>query len=307
MTGTPSPDPIETGSDPRASVRQRVFVVGAGIMGSGIAAQSALAGYPVTLEDVSEELARKGLANAERALAHAVAKGMIGAGEKEAALARIDVAIGLRRADSAEIVIEAAPEQLALKQAVFRELEGATRPTALLASNTSSLPITEIGQGLQDPGRLVGIHFFNPVLQMPLVELIPGHRTRPDVLERARAFSESLGKTVVSSRDTPGFVTTRALAVELNEAAWMLFEGVATQEDIDAAYRLGFHHPMGPFQLADLVGIDTTLAILDVLWDGFRDPRYRACPLWRTMVAAQKLGRKTGEGFYRYPPREASG
>ena len=299
-------EPIDPGSDPRASVSQRVFVVGAGIMGSGIAAQCALAGYPVTLEDVSEEFARRGLANASRALEHAAARATIGPGEKEAALARIDIAIGLRRADSAEIVIEAAPENLALKRAVFRELEGAARPTALLASNTSSLPITEIGQELADPGRLIGVHFFNPVLQMPLVELIPGHTTRPEVVERARAFSESLGKTVVSSRDTPGFVTTRALAVELNEAAWKLYEGVATKEDIDTAYRLGFHHPMGPFQLADLVGIDTALAILEVLWEGFRDPRYRACPIWRTMVAAKKLGRKSGEGFYVYPPREPS-
>jgi 3-hydroxybutyryl-CoA dehydrogenase len=300
------PPALEPGSDPRASVRQRVFVVGAGIMGSGIAAQCALAGYPVTLEDVSEEFARRGLANAERALAHATAKQVIGPGEMETALARIDVAIGLRRADSAEIVIEAAPENLELKRRVFHDLEQAARPTALLASNTSSLPITEIGQELNDPGRLVGIHFFNPVLQMPLVELIPGHTTRPEIVERAHEFSVSLGKTVVTSRDTPGFVTTRALAVQLNEAAWMLFEGVATKEDIDAAYRLGFHHPMGPFQLADLVGIDTTLAILDVLWDGFRDPRYRACPLWRTMVAAKKFGRKTGEGFYAYPPRETA-
>jgi 3-hydroxybutyryl-CoA dehydrogenase len=304
VSGSPPADQIETGSDPRASVRQRVFVVGAGIMGSGIAAQCALAGYPVTLEDVSEEFARRGLANAERALDHAATKKTIGPGEKETALARIDIAIGLRRADSAEIVIEAAPENLELKRAVFRELEGATRPTALLASNTSSLPITEIAQELADPGRLVGIHFFNPVLQMPLVELIPGHTTRPEVLERAREFSASLGKTIVTSRDTPGFVTTRALAVELNEAAWMLYEGTASRDDIDTAYRLGFRHPMGPFELADLVGIDTALAILDVLWEGFRDARYRACPLWRTMVAAKKLGRKTGEGFYTYPPRE---
>lgn len=293
---------IDEGSDPRASVQRRVFVVGAGIMGSGIAAQCALAGYPVTLEDVSEEFARRGLTNAARSLEHAVKKGAIGAGDKEAALERIDVAIGLRRADSAQIVIEAAPENLEMKREVFRQLEQSTRPTALLASNTSSLPITSIAQELKDPGRLVGLHFFNPVLQMALVELIPGHTTRPEVVEEARAFAVSLGKTVISSRDTPGFVTTRALAVLVNEAAWMLFEGVATREDIDTAYKLGFHHPMGPFELADLVGIDTALAILDVLWDGFRDPRYRACPLFRTMVSAKKLGRKTGEGFYRYAP-----
>jgi 3-hydroxybutyryl-CoA dehydrogenase len=296
--------PIEVGTDPRASVQQRVFVVGAGIMGSGIAAQCALAGYPVTLEDVNEELARRGLTTAGRALEHAMTKGTIGPGDKEAALARIEVAIGLRRADSAQIIIEAAPENLAMKRDLFRQLEEATQPTAMLASNTSSLPITSIGQELKDPGRLVGIHFFNPVLQMPLIELIPGHTTRPEIVEQARAFSESLGKTVVTSRDTPGFVTTRALAVLLNEAAWMLFEGVATKEDIDTSYKLGFHHPMGPFELADLVGIDTALAILDVMWDGFKDPRYRACPLWRTMVSAKKLGRKTGEGFYTYPARK---
>jgi len=303
VSAPPSPAAIDTGSDPRASVRQRVFVVGAGIMGSGIAAQCALAGYPVTLEDVNEEFARRGLANAGRSLDHAVTKGAIGPGEKEAALGRIEVAIGLRRADSAQIVVEAAPEDLAMKREVFRQLEEAAQPSALLASNTSSLPITSIAQELKDPGRLVGLHFFNPVLQMSLVELIPGHTTRPEVVETARAFAVSLGKTVVTSRDTPGFVTTRALAVLLNEAAWMLYEGVATKEDIDVAYKLGFHHPMGPFELADLVGIDTALAILDVLWDGFRDARYRACPLLRTMVAAKKLGRKTGEGFYVYPPK----
>ena len=295
------PDLPFSGSDPRDSVVKRVFVVGAGIMGSGIAAQCALAGYPVTLEDINEEYARRGVANATRALDHAVQRGKVGAGDREAALSRIDIAIGLRRADSAQIVIEAAPEDLALKRRIFSELEPAASPTALLATNTSSLPITSIGQELKDPTRLVGVHFFNPVLQMPLVELIPGHTTRPEFVEQARAFAVSLGKTVVTSRDTPGFVTTRALAVLVNEAAWMLYEGVATKEDIDTSYKLGFHHPMGPFELVDLVGIDTTLAILDVLWDGFRDSRYRACPLLRTMVAAKKLGRKTGEGFYPYP------
>ena len=289
-----------TESDPRASVQRRVFVVGSGIMGSGIAAQCALAGYPVTLEDVNEELARRGLANATRALDHAVERKKIGPGDRSAALERIDVAIGFRRADSAHVIVEAAPEDLGLKRKLFQELEAAASPAALLASNTSSLPITSIAQDLRDPGRVVGIHFFNPVLQMPLVELIPGHRSRPEVVEAARAFAVSLGKTVVTSADTPGFVTTRALAVLVNEAAWMLYEGVATKEDIDTSYKLGFHHPMGPFELVDLVGIDTTVAILDVLWDGFRDARYRACPILRTMVAAKKLGRKTGEGFYTY-------
>jgi len=297
----PEPGPIPAGSDPRASVAKRVFVVGAGIMGSGIAAQCALAGYPVTLEDVNEEFARRGLANAARALDHAVQRGKVGVGAREEAVARIDFAIGLRRADSAQIVIEAAPEDLPLKRKIFAELEPMASPSALLATNTSSLPITSIGQEMKDPSRLVGVHFFNPVLQMPLVELIPGHTTRPEWVDAAREFAVSLGKTVVLSRDTPGFVTTRAMAVLVNEAAWMLYEGVATKEDIDTSYKLGFHHPMGPFELVDLIGIDTAVSILDVLWDGFRDSRYRVCPLLRTMVAAKKLGRKTGEGFYVYP------
>jgi 3-hydroxybutyryl-CoA dehydrogenase len=295
--------PPEGGSDPRESVLTRVFVVGAGIMGSGIAAQAALAGYPVTLEDVSEEFARRGLASAGAALDRSVERGQLSPADRDAAMGRIELAIGLRRVGSAQVIVEAAPEDLALKRKVFQEIEAEAAPGALLASNTSSLPITSIGQELRDPGRLVGLHFFNPVLQMELVELIPGHRTRPEVVERAEGFAKSLGKTVVRSADTPGFVTTRALAVLVNEAAWMLYEGVATRDDIDAAYRLGFHHPMGPFQLVDLVGIDTALSILDILWDGFRDPRYRACPILRTMVAAKKLGRKSGEGFYTYPPR----
>ncbi len=301
MENPPAP---ATGSDPRDSVRTRVFVVGAGIMGSGIAAQSALAGCAVTLEDVSEELARRGLENARRALDSAVRRGRVSPASRDEALANIDTAIGLRRADAAQIVIEAAPENLELKRAIFAELEGAAHPSAILATNTSSLPVTSIAAGLRDPGRVVGLHFFNPVLQMDLVEVIPGLRTRPEVTEAVHAFARTLGKTVVASRDSPGFVTTRALAVLVNEAAWMLYEGTASRDDIDTAYKLGFHHPMGPFELTDLVGLDTALAILDVLWDGFRDSRYRACPLLRSMVAAGKLGRKTGEGFYAYP-REA--
>ncbi len=280
-----------------------MFVVGAGIMGSGIAAQAALAGYFVTLEDVSGELAERGRANALRALDHQVRKGLLDSVSREEAAGRIDVAIGLRRAAIATIVVEAAPENLEIKQQLFREIEDSAAADAVLATNTSSLPITSIAQVLKDPTRLVGIHFFNPVLQMDLVELIPGIRTRSEFVERAERFAKKLGKTVVHSKDSPGFVTTRALAVLINEAAWMLQEGVATREDIDAAYRLGFRHPMGPFELADLVGIDTAVAILDVLWDGFRDPKYRVCPLLRQMVAAGRLGRKSGEGFYPYPAR----
>jgi 3-hydroxybutyryl-CoA dehydrogenase len=286
-------------------VRRRVFVVGAGLMGSGIAAQCALTGYPVTLEDVTEPLAQRGLENVQRALDHAVRKGRVSAPDREEALRNLDIAIGLRRADSAEIIIEAAPEKLELKRQLFTELDAVAAPGAMLASNTSSLPITSIASAVADPGRVVGIHFFNPVLQMPLVEVIPGHKTRPETVERATEFARSLGKTVVGSKDTPGFVTTRALAVLGNEAVWMLYEGISTKEEIDTAYRLGFGHPMGPFELLDLVGLDTALSILDVLWEGYRDTKYRACPLLRSMVSAGELGRKSGRGFYEYPGKAA--
>ena len=295
--------PSSGSSDPRESLRKRVFVAGAGLMGSGIAAQSALAGYAVTLEDVNPSLVERGLERTRKALEHAQRRGSIPMGAPEETLQNIDTAIGLRRVNTAQIVVEAVPENLELKRELFREIEATADPQALLATNTSSLPITSIASALQDPGRLVGIHFFNPVLQMELVEIIPGHRTRPEPTAAAEAFAKSLGKTVVHSTDSPGFVTTRAIGVLVNEAAWILSEGVSTREEIDTAYKLGFHHPMGPFELADLVGLDTVVAILDVLWDGFRDTKYRACPLLRRLVEAGKLGRKSGEGFYVYPPR----
>jgi 3-hydroxybutyryl-CoA dehydrogenase len=291
------------GGDPRRLARSRVFVVGGGLMGSGIAAQAALAGYFVTLEDVTEELVARGRASVLSAMDAEVRRGTLTEPRRDEALGRLDTAIGLRRADAAQIVVEAVPEDLELKRRLFAELDAATEPTALLASNTSSLPITSIARAVRDPGRVVGLHFFNPVLRMELVEVIAGHHTRPEVLAATTEFARALGKTPVASRDSPGFVTSRAIAVELNEAAWMLYEGVATKEDIDAAYRLGFHHPMGPFELLDLVGLDTALAILDILWEGFHDPKYRASPLLRTMVEAGRLGRKSGEGFYKYPPR----
>ncbi len=294
--GPPAPLPV-------LSPAPQVFVVGAGLMGSGIAAQCALAGCAVQLEDVSAELAQGGLDRARRALEHAVGRGEVAAERAEGAVARLTTAVGLSGAASAEIVIEAAPEELALKRRLFADLERSVGPETVLASNTSSLPIGALGDGLRSPGRLVGLHFFNPVLQMPLVELISGRRTDADVARRAEGFARGLGKTVVHSADSPGFVTSRALALLVNEAARMLEQGVAARDDIDAAYRLGFHHPMGPFELVDLVGIDTTVAILDVLFDGLHDERYRAAPVLRKMVAEGRLGRKSGEGFYAYPSR----
>jgi len=297
--------PRET-PEPTDRPRTRVFVAGAGLMGSGIAAQCALAGYAVTLEDVTPELAEAGQRSLARALDGQLRRGKLSPSDRQAALGRVELTVGLSSASKAAIVVEAAPEKLEVKRAVFRELEARTGPETMLASNTSSLPITSIASSLKDPGRVVGIHFFNPVLQMALVEIVPGHETRAAVVAQADEFARSLGKTVVHSRDTPGFVTTRALAVLLNEAAWMLHDGTATRDDIDAAYKLGFHHPMGPFELADLVGLDTALSILDVLWEGFHDAKYRACPLLRTLVESGKLGRKSGQGFYSYGKGAAS-
>jgi len=294
---------VPRGEAPPEGLAPRVLVVGAGLMGSGIAAQCALAGFPVTLEDISDAFVDRGLGRARRALEHAVDRGEIDGSRRDAAIARIARQVGLEGTGEAEVVIEAAPEDLTLKRTLFAQLERLVRPEAILASNTSSLPIGSIGSDLRAPGRLVGLHFFNPVLQMPLVELIAGARTDPAVAARAGDFAARLGKTVVRSADSPGFVTSRALAVLVNEAARMLQDGVADRDDIDAAYRLGFHHPMGPFELVDLVGIDTTVAILDVLYEGLREERYRACPLLRTMVADGKLGRKSGQGFYPYPSR----
>ncbi len=281
----------------------RVFVVGAGLMGSGIAAQCALGGHPVLLEDISTEFVDRGVTRARRALEHAAQKGSITGAQRDDASTRIHGAVGLERVAEAEVIVEAAPEQLELKRRLFADLERLAPPRAILASNTSSLPIGSIGRDLREPGRLVGLHFFNPVLQMPLVELIAGPKTDAEVVDRADRFAAALGKTVVRSSDSPGFVTSRALAVLVNEAARMLETNVADRDGIDTAYRLGFHHPMGPFELVDLVGIDTTVAILDILFEGLHDERYRSCPLLRSMVAEGKLGRKSGEGFYRYPAR----
>jgi len=302
MTEGAAADPSSRGAAPSP----RVFVVGAGLMGAGVAAQCALAGFPVTLEDITDELVERGMARARRALDHALERGELDPPRRDAALGRLARAVGLDGARSADVVVEAAPEDLGLKRRLFADLERVAAPGAILASNTSSLPIASIGSDLRDPGRVVGLHFFNPVLQMPLVELIASACTREEVVERAARFAAGLGKTVVRSADTPGFVTSRALAVLVNEAARMLEEHVAEPADIDTAYRLGFHHPMGPFALVDLVGIDTTVAILDILYQGLRDERYRASPVLRRMVAEGKLGRKTGQGFFTYPARGAA-
>jgi 3-hydroxybutyryl-CoA dehydrogenase len=284
----------------------QLFVLGAGIMGSGIAGQAALAGHPVILYDIEIRLAERGRERAAHDLErHCVREGRPGTEAREAA-DRISTTSELDGLAGSSLVLEAAPESLELKRRLFQEMDRRAPAQALLASNTSSLSITALAAVTKRPERVVGIHFFNPVLRMPLVEIIAGVRTSGETVQRARAFAEGLGKTVTLSQDAPGFVTSRSMAVLVNEAIWMLYDRVATREDIDRAHKLGFHHPMGPLELADLVGLDTLLHVLDRLYTGFRDPKYRACPLLVNLVEAGKLGRKTGEGFYTYPAPPAS-
>jgi 3-hydroxybutyryl-CoA dehydrogenase len=296
---------VPTSAPPRA---QRLFVVGSGIMGAGIAAQALLSGgYEVELYDIQKEFVEKGAATVRTHLDRAVKKGKMRNEERLAALARLTATTSLDAAARADLVVEAAPEKLELKKEVFRQLDRVTRPDTVLGTNTSSLSITAVAAAVKDPGRVVGIHFFNPVPAMALVELIGGYLTRPETMERARSFALSLGKTITTSKDSPGFVTSRSTVVLCNEAIWMLYEGVASKEDIDTAHKLGFNHPMGPLELADLVGLDTALSVLERLYTGFQDPKYRACPLLVNMVTAGKLGRKTGEGFYRYDAPRGEG
>jgi 3-hydroxybutyryl-CoA dehydrogenase len=287
-------------SAPPVPADRRLLVVGAGIMGSGVAAQAALAGWTVDLYDLDQHLIDRGMSAIHRDLETLRERGTLSSEDRDRALGRLRPTLSLQASGHAHVVVEAAPEQLALKRGIFQELDRHAGPDTLLASNTSSLSITALASATSRPARVVGIHFFNPVLRMRLVELIPGVRTDPGTLARARAFAEGLGKTVTVSQDAPGFVTSRAMAVLVNEAIWMLHDGVASREDIDQAHKLGFHHPMGPLELADLVGLDTLLAVLERLYTGFRDPKYRACPLLVNLVEAGRWGRKTGQGFYTY-------
>jgi 3-hydroxybutyryl-CoA dehydrogenase len=279
---------------------QRLFVVGSGIMGAGIATVAIVRGVTVNLYDVKDTFLDKGVASVEKSLKRMVDKGTLTPDAKQKASDLLHPTLSYESASEVDMVIEAAPESLSTKRDIFRELDSTVPETAILGTNTSSLSVTAIASVVKDPGRVVGTHFFNPVPAMELVELISGYHTRPEVLAKARLFAEFLGKKVTSSRDSPGFVTTRTVGILVNEAAFMLYEGVANREDIDLAHKLGFNHPMGPLELGDLIGLDTVLAIVERLYTGFHDSKYRPCPLLVQMVEAGRLGRKTGEGFYKY-------
>ncbi|NLG80566.1 MAG: 3-hydroxybutyryl-CoA dehydrogenase [Firmicutes bacterium] len=278
----------------------RLAVIGAGQMGSGIAQVAATAGLSVTLLDVSEDLARKGLAAVEKGLSRAIEKGKLDPVEKDAVLARIRIGADLSLASDADMVIEAVVENVDVKKDVFRKLDALLAPDAIIASNTSSISITRLAAATGRPEKVIGMHFMNPVPAMKLVEIISGQATSDETREVTWALAERMSKTPVAVSDYPGFVSNRLLMPMINEAAYCLMEGVASREDIDTVMRLGMNHPMGPLALADLIGLDTCLYIMEVLYEGFKDSKYRPCPLLRRMVDAGYLGKKVGKGFYTY-------
>ena len=278
----------------------RVFVIGAGLMGHGIAQVSAAAGKQVTLADRSAELAEKGRQRIAGNLKRQVDKGKLDQGAADDLLGRIDIAEGTSGAAGHDIVIEAVFEDESVKREAWKALTASADPTAIFASNTSSISITGLATSTDRPPQFIGLHFFSPVPVMGLIEIIRGLETDDATYAAAKGFAEDLGKTVIESRDFPGFLVNRMLGPFINEAVFALMESTGTAEDIDTGARLGLNHPMGPLELSDFIGNDVMLNVMDVLYRGFGDPKFRAAPLLRQMVTAGHLGRKTGRGFYAY-------
>ncbi|WP_322015556.1 3-hydroxybutyryl-CoA dehydrogenase [Paraburkholderia sp. J12] len=275
-------------------------IIGAGTMGNGIAQVAAVAGLDVVLIDVSDAALEKGVATLTGSLARLVEKGKLDAATRDAALARIRTSTDYARLADVDIAIEAATENLDLKLRILRQIESVVHADAIVASNTSSISITALAAVLERPERFIGMHFFNPVPLLQLVEVIRALQTNDATLAAVRELSERLGKTPVTVRNAPGFVVNRILVPMINEAFFVLAEGTSTAEDIDAAMKLGANHPIGPLALADLIGLDVCLSVMDVFLKDFGDTKYRACPLLRELVTAGRLGRKTKHGVYRY-------
>ena len=275
-------------------------VVGAGIMGNGIAQMAAVAGLDVILIDVTEQALAKGIASLTSSLDRLVAKNKLDAAMRDEAVARITTSTDYRQLARTDFVIEAATENLELKLHILKQIETATPEHAIIASNTSSISITTLAAALSKPSQFIGMHFFNPVPLMPLVEVIRGLQTSDETVDAVRKLTKRFEKSPIGVRNSPGFVVNRILVPMINEAFFVLAEGVATAEEIDAGMRLGANHPIGPLALADLVGLDVCMSVMDIFLKDFGDPKYRASPLLRELVAAGRLGRKTGQGVYSY-------
>lgn len=275
-------------------------VVGAGTMGNGIAQVAARAGFEVIMRDVAPDFLARGMTAVDKSLQRDVDKERLTADEKEAIVARIKTTTELSDLRDAFIVVEAVTEDLAVKSEVFKTLDGVVNADAILASNTSSISITKLGNVTRRPGKVIGMHFMNPVPVMKLVEIIRGAATTDETYEKIHALTDKLGKIPLACQDSPGFISNRVLMPMINEAVFALYEGVATRESIDGIMKLGMNHPMGPLTLADFIGLDVCLAIMNVLHDGFGDSKYRPCPLLKRYVDAGWLGRKSGRGFYEY-------
>jgi 3-hydroxybutyryl-CoA dehydrogenase len=279
----------------------KVFgVIGAGQMGNGIAQVAAASGLNVIMNDIQQAFVDKGLKTIAGNLSRSVEKGKLTAAEKDALLGRIKTSTKLDDLASADFVVEAATERQDIKFQLFRDLDRICKPGVILATNTSSIPIGRIAAQTQRPDKVIGMHFMNPAPVMKLVEVIPGLATSEETFKTTWALSEKFGKTPAKASDYPGFIANRILLPMINEAVYCLYHGVGSREDIDTVMKLGMNHPMGPLALADLIGLDTCLAIMETLYDGFKDSKYRPCPLLRKYAEAGWLGRKTGRGFYEY-------
>jgi 3-hydroxybutyryl-CoA dehydrogenase len=278
----------------------KIMVLGAGTMGAGIVQNAAQSGFDVVLRDIKQEFVDKGIASIDKILGKNVDKGKMTAEDKAAVMGRIVGTVDMAAAADCDLIIEAAVEIMEIKKTIFKELDSICKPECILASNTSALSLTEIGAATGRPDKVIGMHFFNPVPAMKLVEIIRGASTSQATYDAIKELALKMGKAPVEINEAPGFIVNRLLIPMLNEGMYALMEGVANAEDIDTSMKFGAGHPMGPLALADMIGLDICLKIMETLYKEFGDPKYRPCPLLAKMVRANRLGRKTGEGFFKY-------